>query len=146
MKNPIEILSYIGRSQKKINRALKEWIHCFNDHPLSTKNNWSPNHLWINGMLKVDNPLVNGQVDDNRNDLGFYGDDSEGPAPLGNSDNFVILPELQLPNRVDVEELETQLKQSIDAPRFSPSLGIHIYTETLHLVTLLWKTTIKYSI
>ena len=41
-------------------------------------------------MLKGENPLANGQLDDDPSDLEFYGEGSEGPTPMENSDNFVL--------------------------------------------------------
>ena len=45
---------------------------CHNDHPLATEHNWSPNQIWLNGMMNACNPLARGEADDdpdNINDL-----------------------------------------------------------------------------
>ena len=57
---------------KRINHSLHEWMDSFNNHPLSTEHNWTPNQLWINGMLREDNPLAAGGLDDDPTDIKFY--------------------------------------------------------------------------
>lgn len=47
--------------------------------------------MWVNGMLNEDNPLVHGQLDEDRNDLEFYGVDPDGRSPFKDSNNNVVL-------------------------------------------------------
>ena len=96
---------------KRINHSLHEWMDSFNNHPLSTEHNWTPNQLWINGMLREDNPLAAGGLDDDPSDIGFYGADSDGPFEDG--DNCVIVPPIHIPE-INTEEIGVQLTQSID--------------------------------
>ena len=56
----------------RINSALFEWMICFNDHSVQTEHNWSPNQMWLNGMMNLNNPLP-GNTDDDPEDLTFYG-------------------------------------------------------------------------
>ena len=42
-----------------INYALKDFAAAFNNRPIRTENNWSPNKIWINGMIK---PINEGQT------------------------------------------------------------------------------------
>ena len=44
----------------RINNALSEWMVSFNDHPVQTEHSWSPNQMWLNGMMHPCNPLANG--------------------------------------------------------------------------------------
>jgi len=48
----------------RINRSLIEYIRLFNDHPVRTEKNWTPNQMWTNGMLNPQNPLAHGQIEE----------------------------------------------------------------------------------
>lgn len=39
----------------RINKALTEFSEAYNSHPLRTEKHWSPNQIWINGMLDANN-------------------------------------------------------------------------------------------
>ena len=136
LENPIHMFVlhwvFIGR----INYALHEWMDSFNNHPLSTEHNWSPNQLWINGMLRQDNPLATGEADDDPDDTRFYGEDLDGPTPFEDSDNCVIVVSVNVPG-INTEELVFQLTQSIDPLKLSPCFGIDIFTEALTFVVQL---------
>ena len=64
VENPIHLFCLHYVFVPRINKALKEWMHSHNHHPLSTEHNWSPNQIWLNGMLNPCNPLAQGEVDD----------------------------------------------------------------------------------
>jgi hypothetical protein len=108
----------------------------FNNHPLSTEHNWTPNQLWINGMLKEDNPLAIGGLDDDPHDTRFHGEDIDGPTPFEDSDNCVIVSPVLIPG-INSEELVFQLTQSIDALNLSSCFGIDIFIEVLQFVVQL---------
>ena len=59
----------------------------FNDHPVQTEHNWSPNQMWWNGMMNPCNPPAIGSLDDNPEDSTLYGEDPEGQTPLEEFDN-----------------------------------------------------------
>ena len=69
-------LVYIPR----INRALSELMEAFNHHAVRTEINWTPYQMWVNGMMHVDNPLSQGELDENPDDIAFYGYDPDGPS------------------------------------------------------------------
>jgi hypothetical protein len=56
LENPILMFVLHWVFLKRINHSLHEWMDSFNNHPLSTEHNWTPNQLWNNGMLREDNP------------------------------------------------------------------------------------------
>ena len=45
----------------------------------------------FDGMLREDNPLAIGGLDDDPQDTRFYGEDLDGPTPFEDSDNCVIV-------------------------------------------------------
>lgn len=45
--------------------------------------------MWFNGMMNSSNPPANSNLDDDPQDIPFYGEDPEGKAPLEESDNNV---------------------------------------------------------
>ena len=136
LENPIHMFVLHWVFLGRINYALHEWMDSFNNHPLSTEHNWSPNQLWINGMLRQDNPLASGEADDDPDDARFYGEDLDGPTPFEDSDNCVIVAPVNVPG-INTEELVFQLTQSIDPLKLSPCFGIDIFTEALTFVVRL---------
>ena len=68
----------------RINKALNDFAEAFNNHAVSTEGNWTPNQMWINGMLHANNPLAHGSLDDEP-------DDPEGPS-LQEHNNVVVEP------------------------------------------------------
>lgn len=73
VENPIHMFALQYVFLKRINFALSEWMVSFNDHPVQTEQNWSPNQMWLNGMMNSSNPLANGRLDDNPEEITFYG-------------------------------------------------------------------------
>ena len=55
MDNPIHIsaLHYVFLS--RINRAITSFKTAWNNHPLRTEHNWSPQRSWSNGMVDIRN-------------------------------------------------------------------------------------------
>lgn len=67
----------------------------FNDHRLSTENGWSPNQLWLNGMLNENNPLrFSDGLDDSIVDQ-HYGEDPNSPRLVSDVEG-VVLNQLKL--------------------------------------------------
>ena len=130
VENPIHMFALQYVFLKRINFALSEWMVSFNDHPVQTEQNWSPNQMWLTGMMNSSNPLASGRLDDNPEEITFYGEDPEGRAPFQESDNNVEVSPAQLPN-VSNGELTAYLCNSIDPLKESSSFGIDIYAETL---------------
>ena len=131
VENPIHLFCLHYVFLPRINDALKEWMYSHNHHPLSTERSWSPNQIWLNGMINPCNPLAQGEADDYPDELGSYGDDSDY-SPFDESDNNVqVFP----PNVGDRnQDLITQLERNVNPLQDSNSFGIDIYSNALELV------------
>lgn len=65
VKNPIHIFSLHLVFTSRISTALTEFANMFNNHRLSTEHGWTPNQIWLNGILNESNPLSSsGGVDE----------------------------------------------------------------------------------
>ncbi|CAH3140857.1 unnamed protein product, partial [Pocillopora meandrina] len=80
-----------------INNAINQFISQGNNHPVSTKCNFSPNQLWIQGMLHFRNSRYKAVTDVTArktvNLFNHYGIDEEGPVPDMQSDYAVSVPD-----------------------------------------------------
>ena len=69
-----------------INYAINQFISRWNNHPVSTQCNFSPNQLWIQGMLHFRNSGYKAVTDVTAskavNLFNHYGIDEEGPVPV----------------------------------------------------------------
>lgn len=79
-----------------------------------------------------DNPLANGNTDDDPNNYTFYGEDVNGPSPFQDSNNNVVVSPVELPNS-NSRTLCNYLPNSIDRLRESSSFGIDIYADALEI-------------
>ena len=81
----------------RINRALKEFVSQWNNHPVYTENNLSPLQMYTQGKLQnmhsghtaVDSILSEA-------DMANYGFDPDGPFPLDDEDYQVSVPAINL--------------------------------------------------
>lgn len=79
-----------------VNNAINQFIGQWNNHPVSTQCNFSPNQLWIQGMLNFRNSGYQAVTDVTaREGVNFdhYGIDEEGPVPDVQSDYAVSIPD-----------------------------------------------------
>ena len=51
VENPIHMFTLQYVYLARINNALSEWMVSFSDHPVQTEHSWSPNQMWLNGMM-----------------------------------------------------------------------------------------------
>ena len=79
-----------------IKNALDELLVDWNNHPLSSENNFSPNQLWHLGLTRYrsTHPQEFEELQDC--DWDGFGIDYEGPVP-GEEENHIIVPERPLP-------------------------------------------------
>ena len=97
IENPVDMLALSLVFLRRINQALNELKELHNNHPLRTEGNWTPNQMWLNGMLNPSNPLAENIVENLVDILAeSYGVDPEGPSPFKNSDNNVVVPKLNI--------------------------------------------------
>ena len=72
--------------------ALHDFTAMFNNHRLSTENGWSPNQIWLNGMLNEKNTLrFSDPLDDFVLDQ-HYAKVPNGPRPMSDVEGFVVEP------------------------------------------------------
>ena len=115
----------------RINIALSEFKEAFNHHKVRTERNWSPYQMWVNDMSSPDNPLAHGVLDEDPNDLEMYGYDAQAPSPVGNSDNAVIVEEINMDYG---DLLQSYVLERLDPLQQSNEMGVDIYKEALELV------------
>ena len=72
----------------------------------------------------------NGNTDDDREDITFYGEDPEGPMLFEESNNNVEVFPAQLSN-TNTDELTVDLTNAVDPLEESSCFGIDIYAEVL---------------
>ena len=112
----------------RINKTLEEFLEGFNHHEVRTERNWSPNQMWLNGMLHTDNPSC-GLLDEDPNDLSFYGYDAQGPTTLGEDNNVIV-------ETIEVEQneiLKSYVLASVDPLSESEDMGVDIFCKALDL-------------
>ena len=63
IENPVDMLALRLVFLRRINQALNEFKELHNNHLLRTEGNWTPNQMWLNGMLNLSNPLAENLVD-----------------------------------------------------------------------------------
>ena len=96
IENTVDMLALRLVFLRRINQALNEFKELHNNHLLRTEGNWTPNQMWLNGMLNPSNPLAENLVDNLVDKAESYGFDPEGPSPFKNSGNNVVIPELNI--------------------------------------------------
>ena len=115
----------------RINYSLSEFKALFNDHRLTTENNWTPNQIWYNGMINPNNPLSFQEgLDENIGDQDYFGEDPTAPFPFSEDNNVSIEPiVIENPN-----ELSQFINDRLDVNRPSSNMGIDVYVEALELL------------
>ena len=131
LNNPLHMFTLQLVFQPRISHALHEYSEAFNNHSMRTSNNWSPNQMWMNGMIAEDNPLANGLLDGEPDSLEFYGDDPKGPSPFDDTENNVVVNPVSINNG---SSISTMVFQQIDPLISSAQMGVDVYMETLSLV------------
>ena len=130
LDNPTHVFTLHYIFLPRINQALHEYMRGFNEHGIRTANNWSPNQMWINGMLNEENPLAHDRLDETPEDLQYYGYDPQAPSPFENSDNNVVVSPIY--GTPDSEF--TRVLQEVDPLRDSNNMGIDVYLDALTLL------------
>jgi hypothetical protein len=80
-------------------------------------------------MMHERNPLAHSQLDDNPNDLEYYGYDPQGPSPLEDNGG-VVLPEVAFAN----DEIQSFVLANVNPLSPSNDMGVDIYMNALQLV------------
>lgn len=101
------------------NEAIDEFVGQWNNHPVTTESNLSPNQLWIEGMLSLQNSgyvAVSDVVQGEQLDYNHYGIDDDGPVPVLQQDYGVTVPDTIV---ALTQEQERLLLEARDALRQS---------------------------
>ncbi|KXJ09992.1 hypothetical protein AC249_AIPGENE11147 [Exaiptasia diaphana] len=115
-----------------ISSTLQEYCKAFNNHSMRTEKNWTPNQMWMNGMMDENNPLANGLLDDDPDCLELYGDDPQGPSPFEDSENNVTVSPVLIHNGSSIAE---KVLEKVDPLKSSTEMGVDIYIEALSITT-----------
>lgn len=111
-----------------INEAIDEFVGQWNNHPVTTESNLSPNQLWIEGMLNLRNSgyvAVSNVTQGEQLDYDHYGIDDDGPVPVLQQDFGVTVPDTIV---TLTQEQERLLNDARDALRqYGDSDGIVAY-------------------
>ena len=130
VENPIHIFTLHLVFTSRINTALTEFANMFNNHRLSTEHGWTPNQIWLNGILNENNPLSSSDgVDESVVDE-FYGEDPDGPHPHSDDEGVVVAP-VDLAHSMEITDF---VLSRVNVNRPSNQAGIEIYSEVLTLV------------
>ena len=88
--------------------------------------------MWVNGMLNEENHLAHLQLDEDPNDLEFYGVDPDGPFLFEDRNNNVVVPPVTLP--VKHQSVQANVLEQIDPLTSSTQMSIDIYTKIHQIV------------
>lgn len=86
----------------KLNQVLNEFEELYNNHQLQTESNWTPDQMWLNGMLTLSNPLAENLIDNDIHNANVNRMDPKGPSPFENRDSNVVIPELILNHDTEI--------------------------------------------
>ena len=116
----------------RINRALKEFMLQYNDHPMRTAHNLSPRQQFCLGVHALHN-IGRVEIQDVLDPDCSYGVDEEGPIPLLESDDPVVVnsPSLQLDPH---QETITDYIRNVQTLTDDGNYGMTHYLQTLHLI------------
>ena len=128
--DPVHLLTLHVVFMPTINKVLSNFMEVLNHHKVRAERNWSPYQMWINGMMHDDNPLSQGQLDEQPSDMELYGYDPQGPSPT-ESDNHVVVEAVDLGVN---DVLESFVFERVDVQKQLSEMGIDIYIEALELV------------
>lgn len=112
-----------------INRALNEFCSEWNNHPVTTETNFSPQQLWVRGVVMQGNNSSSTAVQDVIYPSN-YGVDNDGPVPV-QEDYRVSVP--QSPISLRTVQLQ-YLRNVILASRDDSGNGITSYLTSLEIV------------
>jgi len=120
----------------RINHQLNLLVEAWNNHPVRTEGQWTPQQIWVNGVISQDNSgntAVRDIFDDNRQPDELYGEDPSGPTPnefdLGNVD----VP----PTNIPLTDTQLGAISHIQPLSVSNSYGVDLYLETRQLILAL---------
>ena len=131
--NPLHKVALYYVYLPRLNRALSSFASAWNNHPLRTENNWSPERIWVNGMMDLRNHQLMAVADiaeqePSFDDLTWYGYDPSAPTPM---DDGLFT--------VEIEDVDTELPgnvihdltAAVNSVQLSNSYGIDLFIDCL---------------
>ena len=116
----------------RINKVIETFVAGWNNHPIRTENNWSPNKIWTNSMLDRRNrnqmqvgEMFSSPLDD---DLEWYGMDWSAPVPSDDGLTTVYVEDI-----IFEDDEMRNLMESVDPTRDSLHFGVDVYLDVLAL-------------
>jgi len=131
VENPIHMFSLHLVYLPRINLALTDFMEAFNEHRLSTERNWTPNQIWMNGMMDPENPLTNEELDENLESGEMYGVDHQHTSLVSQHSNNIVVTPITI---FDKEAITKYVYEKIDPNRESSQMGIDVYADVLQIV------------
>jgi len=106
-------------------------MEAFNEPRLSTERNWTPNQIWMNGMMDPENPLTNEELDENLESGEMYGIDHQHTSLVSQHSNNIVVSPITI---FDEEAITKYVYEKIDPNRESSQMGIDVYADVLQIV------------
>ena len=120
----------------RLNRALSSFASAWNNHPLRTENNWSPERIWVNGMMDLRNHQLMAVADiaeqePSFDDLTWYGYDPSAPTPMDDGLTTIEIEDvdIELPGNVIHD-----LTAAVNPLQLSNSYGIDLFIDCLNFL------------
>ena len=135
MNNPIHKSALHYVFLPRINRAITSFKTAWNNHPLRTEHNWSPQRIWSNGMVDIRNRTLTAvadvaQAEPSIDDLDWYGFDPAAPTPMDDE-----LPIVEVDNDSPISDhILQQLCTMVNPLQESNRYGIDVYTHCLAIL------------
>ena len=123
----------------RINRALESFAEAWNLHPIPTEQNWTPEQIWMNGMIDFRNRQLTAVADvaegvESVDDLEWYGFDPQTPLPGDDGLSTVVVDDVD----IELPDVAEHLSRDINLIAESNSFGIDLYMEGLSIFTTWW--------
>ncbi|KAA8578510.1 hypothetical protein FQN60_000049 [Etheostoma spectabile] len=109
----------------RIERAVTEFINQWNNHGLSTQGGQTPLQLWHSGVINNAgiHPAINSIFDADN----YYGIDEEGPLPELQTNNNVVIPDID----VTINETTMNIIQQVNPIIVPPESDDHLLSSSL---------------
>lgn len=128
-----------------INQSLETFTEQWNNHPVTTEQNFSPNQLWVRGMIRMQNThhtavqmVLHGPTD-----IANHGVDEDGPVPFPDAEEYMIAVPLS-PVHLNADQLHIVLS-TIDTLRNLDDNGIEAFVAAKSIVSGFWQPRTQYD-
>lgn len=118
----------------RINNCWEQFIIGWDNHPIESARNMTPNQLWIRGLLGIanDDGTIAKEVWLNEREQESYGIDYKGILPESTEgDDLIDVPDVLCPLS---DEALAELRRTINPKHASDNRGVDIYLEAVDFV------------